>query len=454
MDEEYDVIICGTGLKECILSGLLSVEGKKVLHVDRNRYYGGDGASLNITTLWQKFKPNEQPPKEYGANRDWNVDLVPKFIMASGLLVKILLHTGVTRYLEWKSVEGTYVYQYQEAGFFSNEKFIHKVPNTPQDALKSSLLGLMEKPRVGQFLNFVLGWNDNDPKTWKGVDPQRHSMAQVFDSYSLEERTRTFLGHGVALYTNDMYLRAAAGPTINKMKLYWQSLERYGGSPFIYPIYGLGGLPEGFSRLSAIHGGTYMLDTPVDGFVFDEAGKVCGVKSGDQVAKCKGMVICDPTYVQSLPGKTQSIGQIIRAICILGGPIPDTHESNSVQIVLPGMELKRKNDVFILMVSNAHQISAPGKYVAIVSTVVETATPQKEIEQALRLLGKIENIFVTVSNQFVPSDDGSKDGIYVTSSFDPTSHFENAGKEVMDVWKKIFGTDLVLKEPKPDEEEM
>jgi len=33
MNEEYDVIVLGTGLKECILSGLLSVKGKKVLHL-------------------------------------------------------------------------------------------------------------------------------------------------------------------------------------------------------------------------------------------------------------------------------------------------------------------------------------------------------------------------------------------------------------------------------------
>jgi hypothetical protein len=40
MDQEYDCIVLGTGLKECILSGLLSIEGKKVLHIDRNPYYG------------------------------------------------------------------------------------------------------------------------------------------------------------------------------------------------------------------------------------------------------------------------------------------------------------------------------------------------------------------------------------------------------------------------------
>ncbi|KAF7451286.1 hypothetical protein A1F99_030630 [Pyrenophora tritici-repentis] len=44
MDEiapEYDVVVLGTGLTECVLSGVLSVKGKKVLHIDRNDHYGG-----------------------------------------------------------------------------------------------------------------------------------------------------------------------------------------------------------------------------------------------------------------------------------------------------------------------------------------------------------------------------------------------------------------------------
>ena len=60
MDQEYDAIVCGTGLKECILSGLLSGSGKKVLHVDRNSYYGGESASLNLEQLYDKFRKGEQ----------------------------------------------------------------------------------------------------------------------------------------------------------------------------------------------------------------------------------------------------------------------------------------------------------------------------------------------------------------------------------------------------------
>jgi Rab GDP dissociation inhibitor len=51
MDEKYDIIVLGTGLTECILSGLLSVEGKKVLHIDQNDYYGAASASLNLTQV-------------------------------------------------------------------------------------------------------------------------------------------------------------------------------------------------------------------------------------------------------------------------------------------------------------------------------------------------------------------------------------------------------------------
>jgi hypothetical protein len=39
MQEEYDVVVLGTGLTECILSGLLSVDGKKVLHMGAQFFF-------------------------------------------------------------------------------------------------------------------------------------------------------------------------------------------------------------------------------------------------------------------------------------------------------------------------------------------------------------------------------------------------------------------------------
>ena len=39
MDQEYDAIILGTGLKECLLAGLLSVDGMKVR--ERDGHFAG-----------------------------------------------------------------------------------------------------------------------------------------------------------------------------------------------------------------------------------------------------------------------------------------------------------------------------------------------------------------------------------------------------------------------------
>lgn len=105
-----------------------------------------------------------------------------------------------------------------------------------------------------------------------------------------------------------------------------------------------------------------------------------------------------------------------------------------------------------MMVSWAHQIAAKDKYVCIVSTVVETSNAEKEIEPALNLLGPILQKFVQISEMRVPVADGTKDGVFVSASYDPCSHFEDASIEVLRMWKTITGEDLDLT-VLPNEEE-
>ena len=81
----------------------------------------------------------------------------------------------------------------------------------------------------------------------------------------------------MALQTDDSYLDRPAAFTCECIQLYVYSLERYGKSPYIYPIYGLGGLPEGFSRLCAIHGGTFMLNKVRTLVTFICTQRCCGV---------------------------------------------------------------------------------------------------------------------------------------------------------------------------------
>lgn len=89
-------------------------------------------------------------------------------------------------------------------------------------------------------------------------------------------------------------MKLPAIDVIRKIQLYMDSMGRYGNSPFIYPVYGLGGIPEGFSRISAVNGGTFMLNTDINEILFED-GKVVGVKGVDGIAHCS-TVVCDPTY--------------------------------------------------------------------------------------------------------------------------------------------------------------
>lgn len=201
-------------------------------------------------------------------------------------------------------------------------------------------MGLWEKKRCRSFYIYVQDLDFNDPKTWKDIDIQKQPMRDVFKKFKLEDNTIDFLGHSVALFTTDDYLNEPAIDTLKKINLYVESLGKYGDSPFLYPIYGLGGLPESFSRLCAIHGGTYMLNTKVDEILFNN-GKVSGIRSGEETAKAP-LIICDPSYVQEL-GKVKSTGKVIRAICILDHLIPNTNDAASCQIIIPQKQVNRQN---------------------------------------------------------------------------------------------------------------
>ncbi|KAJ8381588.1 hypothetical protein SKAU_G00023660 [Synaphobranchus kaupii] len=433
MDEEYDLIVLGTGLTECILSGIMSVMGKKVLHMDRNTYYGAESASITpLEDLFTRFNLPGSPPESMGKGRDWNVDLIPKFLMANGQLVSMLLTTQVTRYLEFKVIEGSFVYK---------KGSIYKVPSTESEALASSLMGMFEKRRFRKLLMYISSFDENDPKTLEGIDPKRTTMQAIYDKFSLGQDVIDFVGHALALYRTDDYLNEPCLDTIKKIQLYKESLDRYGKSPYLYPLYGLGELPQGFARLSAIYGGTYMLNTPIEEIVM-ENGKVVGVKSEGKIARCK-QLICDPSYIMD---KVTKVGQVIRVICIMSHPIKKTSDANSCQIIIPQNQVNRKHDIYVCMISHAHNVAAQGKYVAIVSTMVETSNPENEIKPALDLLEPVEQKFVSISDLYAPVDMGTESQIFISRSYDATTHFETTCDDIKGIYKRMMGKDFDLAE--------
>lgn len=117
-----------------------------------------------------------------------------------------------------------------------------------------------------------------------------------------------------------------------------------------------------------------MLSKKIDQVEFDESGRVSGVTSEGQTAKvsfvaslcpffhqssdanivpfffsspfpppasCQTtVVIADPSY---FPDRVKEVGKVVRAICILDHPIPQTNNSLSCQLIIPASQCNRKN---------------------------------------------------------------------------------------------------------------
>ncbi|KAL3955631.1 hypothetical protein ACCO45_011194 [Purpureocillium lilacinum] len=444
MDEiakEYDVLVVGTGLTECILSGYATNDCADpdgpdpcprlantaflppVSCPSRARRFFTSTATTTMAALqkYGNYQKGEEPWKQYGRLNDWNIDLVPKFLMSSGELTNILVSTDVTRYLEFKQVAGSYVQQGS-----GPKATVAKVPSDAGEALKSPLMGIFEKRRMKSFIEWVGTFDLKDPATHKGLDMNTCSMKEVYDKFGLETGTRDFIGH------------AMAPEVIERVRLYGNSVARYGKSPYIYPLYGLGELPQGFARLSAIYGGTYMLNTTVDEFLY-EGDKAVGIKatmSGVEEMKFETrakMILGDPSY---FPGKTKVVGHVLRAICILKHPLAGTNDSDSCQLIIP--------NIYIACVSSAHNVCPKGYWIAIVSTIAESsANHHLELQPGLDRLGKIEEQFmgppIPISE---PLQDGTKDNIFISKSYDATSHFETTTDDVKDIYRRCTGEEL------------
>jgi len=407
----YDVLVLGTGLTECCLAGLLSSRGKQVLMLDRNNYYGGASASLNLTDLYKKFKPNNPtiPPELAHLDpNEFQCDLTPKFIMSDGTLVKIIQSTGATRYLDFMPIEGSYCVR---------DNTFHKVPATTSEAVKTKLVGFFQKRYLKNLLKYVVNVKLDDQNNDPAVLALKTTTARelIMTEHWCSENTTEFIGHCIALHQDNAYLDQPALQTVKNMKKYATSLAKYGTqcqSPFIYPEYGLGGLSEAFARLCSINGGDFILGRAItcNDFVPTTAGsasasssassastKETAAEAEEHASQGKTLVTCmnphtnnmegcrvnavvgDPSYFNAKKRKRH--GSIIRCICLLRGPVDGLPEEN-VQIIYPQGQCtpKRKNDIYISIVGNSLKCTPTNSTIwsATMSTVLEQTYEKEE----------------------------------------------------------------------------
>lgn len=98
----------------------------------------------------------------------------------------------------------------------------------------------------------------------------------------------------------------------------------------------------------------------------------------------------------------------------------------SAQDSILGKETDRTLDIYIAVVSSAHNVCPKGYYIAIVSTIAEgDSNHHLELQPGLDRLGRIEEQFMGPPIPlYEPLESGVNDNIFLSKSYDATSHFE------------------------------
>ncbi|KAJ1365466.1 hypothetical protein KIN20_025780 [Parelaphostrongylus tenuis] len=346
LPDNVDVIVLGTGLTESIIAAACSRTGLSVLHLDRNKFYGGDWASFNLSTIndWveqQNVSKDEVDISKYhgkleegeslvalgtrktvrnvqqqwlpaseslmttdkGDNaeqktirevmeaewRRFSIDLVPKVLLARGSMVQTLCDSEVAKYAEFKCVDRFLCLRDENEPKLSYSR----VPCNKGDIFQDDTLSMVDKRRLMKFMTFCLEWNTkaDELEGWK--EYQDDPFEKFLESQEITGELRNYIADAIGI----LHPNATTQEGLTAVCRFVDSVGRFGPSPFLTSLYGSGEIPQCFCRLCAVFGGLYCLGRPVEALI-QKDGRVVGVIADGHRINCSHLIMSSE-YVPS-----------------------------------------------------------------------------------------------------------------------------------------------------------
>lgn len=183
--------------------------------------------------------------------RKFNLDLAPKVSMTSfkifeiayfinllqllfsrGTLVELLISSNISRYAEFRCVNRILTWQ-------SNK--LETVPCSRADVFATKNVGLIEKRQLMQLLTLCVEYKPESGE-FKGFEDK--TLKQYLESKNLTENLMHYVLYAIAM-SNDT---TPCMVGVERTQRFLSSLGRYGNTPFLWPMYGTGELPQCFCR--------------------------------------------------------------------------------------------------------------------------------------------------------------------------------------------------------------
>ena len=284
---QYDYIIFGTGLTECILSAYLAKTRKKIIQIDISSSYGGDCKNFNLKdmeifvkelkenkivdssiqniTLEKRETKVKEPLFENEKYREYSFDINPKFIYAKSTSTSELLDSNASSYIEFTSVKRIF--------FMYKNKFLN-VPFSKSEIFISEDLELLEKQKLLNFIFSIMKIKNKvdvnstiDIK--KDIELDDNTLLNDINN-NLNENAEEFLSKRFNSKIKSMILVILAHQTFNTKDMtvnemcnqiykFLISVQIYDNTPFLYPQYGSSEFSQAMSRLSSVYGTIFLV---------------------------------------------------------------------------------------------------------------------------------------------------------------------------------------------------
>ncbi|KAJ9264185.1 hypothetical protein DTO212C5_7244 [Paecilomyces variotii] len=484
-DTPWDVTISGTGLAQSLLALALSRSGKKVLHVDKNPYYGGAEAAFSLQEAEEwveelKQEPGRVPyedvsvhsppaapdsPTKLAKSRAYTLSLSPQLIYSRSKLLPTLVSSKVYRQLEFQAVGSWWIYRSSETSV------LDRVPSSREDVFSDDNISLRSKRSLMKLLRHVTRTPQDD-----GVANETEDLDLPFADYLTSrfnipsELQYPLLSLSLSQSAPQ---QASASYVIPRIQRHLASIGVFGaGFGSVLAKYGGGSeISQVGCRALAVGGGVYVLNRGIQYIEAPQDAK------GDNPQHSRLLLkLTDGEEVRSafvvgsrwdLPEAADSVSylKVARSISVVSSPLEDLFPPTSdggpipagAVVLIPGNVLSKREDappVYLVVHSSETGECPVGQCVIYGSVSLPGAEGQEILDSAIqRLLQSVRNeagasvLWSLRFTQLGRADDGSADPIPSAAGrvirFPPPSldlAFDDATIDaVQKVWEMVLG---------------
>ncbi|KAL1955598.1 hypothetical protein VTO42DRAFT_8401 [Malbranchea cinnamomea] len=372
-DSSWDVVISGTGLAQSLLALALSRSGKKVLHVDKNDYYGGPDAAFSLQEAedWAKrvnedtsFGPFEsasilrslEPSEAQGKlsfSRAYTLPLSPHLIYSKSKLLPNLVSSKIYRQLEFLAVGSWWVWRTSDQDGSASEGagILQRIPSSREDVFADETMSMKSKRSLMKFLRHLqpaegqasaveeedLSFPDFLQSKLQ-ISPELHDplMALSLTPNSLDETSTSYALPRIKRHLESL---GVFGPGFASMVMKW------GGAAELSQV---------ACRACAVGGGVYVLNRGIQSIVTAEAGNSLRVELSNGEWVQSKFVAGSPWDLPTEALKQEepaSYTKVARSIMIVSSPLetlfPVTSEGGPVSagtvVAFPGRSVGQGN---------------------------------------------------------------------------------------------------------------